>query len=245
MKVIVTKNYAESCKFVADHIVNLVNKDPKVKLGLATGGTAEPIYTEIVKLYNEKKVDFSQVTTVNLDEYVGAKPDNEISYRYYMNHWLFDHINIDKNNTYVANGLNNIDDEIKLFNEKLYGDKQVAFQLLGVGVSGHIGFNESGDKLTAGVHIEDLQQSTIDANARYFDSPDDVPRKAFTMGVGDIMRAKSVLLIATGDSKINVMREILTNDSVTTKVPATLLKLHADSTVVVDEDLARKCGYLK
>ncbi len=243
MKIIVTKDYNQSCELVAEQIVNLINENPKIKLGLATGGTAEKMYSHIVKAYQQGKVDFSEVSTVNLDEYVGVSPENPVSYRYYMNHWLFDNINIDKANTYVANGLADPTEELKNFNHALYGNGNVNLQLLGVGVSGHIGFNESSDSLTAGAHIEDLDESTINANSRYFDSEDDVPKQAYTMGVGDILKAEKILIFATGDNKADVIKELLCNDQIKTTVPVTMLKVHRDVTVVIDQQLADKCGY--
>lgn len=245
MKVVVTKNYEESCKFVAKEIIDLVNSIPDAKIGLATGGTAQNVYPHLIKAYEDKKVDFKNVSTINLDEYIGIDPENPLSYRYCMDNWFFNHVNIDKANTYVPCGLNDIESEIKTFNEKLYGDKLLDFQLLGIGVNGHIGFNEPHDSLTAGVHIENLDESTIKANSRFFDSPDDVPRKSITMGVGDIMKAAKIVLIATGDNKVEVMKALLMNDYVTTKIPATILKLHRDVTIVIDEDLAKKAGYVK
>lgn len=243
MKVIVTKNYNESCKAVAEVIIKQVKEDPASKLGLATGGTAENVYPVLVEAYKEGKVDFSGISTVNLDEYIGMDPASPQSYRKCMDSWFFDQVEIDKEKTYCPSGMNKPEDEVKLFNEKLYGDKMVDLQLLGVGVSGHIGFNEPGDKLTAGVHIESLDESTIEANSRFFDSPDDVPRESITMGIGDIMKAKKIVMIVTGENKVPVMKELLTNDNVTCKVPATMLKMHRDVTIVIDEELAAAAGY--
>ena len=242
MKLIITNSYEESCKYVAQQIVDLVNTNPEAKLGLATGGTAEKVYPHLVEAYKEGKVDFSGIPTVNLDEYLGMSPENPVSYRKCMDTWFFDHVNIDKDRTYVASGLNDPEEEIKLFNDKLYGDKMLDFQLLGVGVSGHIGFNEPGEHLVAGVHIEHLDESTIMANSRYFDSPADVPTKSITMGVGDIMKASKIVLIATGDSKIPVITKLFANDNVTADLPVSVLKLHRDATIVIDKALAEKCG---
>lgn len=243
MKIVVTESYKESCKYVAGEIVKVVNNNPSAKLGLATGGTAENVYPFLVDAYEKGEVDFSKITTVNLDEYLGMKPDNPVSYRKCMDTWFFDKVNVDKANTYVASGMNDPAEEIKIFNEKLYGDKLIDFQLLGVGVSGHIGFNEPGDHLTAGVHIEKLDESTIAANSRYFDSPDDVPKESITMGVGDIMKAGKIILIATGESKIPVITRLLADDYVTSDLPASVLKLHRDATIVIDKELAEKCNY--
>ena len=242
MKLIITNSYEESCKYVAQEMVSLVNANPVAKLGLATGGTAEQVYPHLVKAYQDGKVDFSNVTTVNLDEYLGMSPDDPVSYRKCMDNWFFDHVNIKKENTYVASGLNDPQAEIKTFNQKLYGDKLLDFQLLGVGVSGHIGFNEPSAVLTAGVHIEELDESTIQANSRYFDSPADVPTKSITMGVGDIMKASKIILIATGDSKQPVISKLFADDSVSSDLPVSVLKLHRDATIVIDRALADKCG---
>ncbi|MBE6939819.1 MAG: glucosamine-6-phosphate deaminase [Ruminococcaceae bacterium] len=240
MKVIVTESFAESCQLVAQEIIDVVNQNPAAKLGLATGGTAEQVYPHLVKAYQDGKVDFSGISTVNLDEYMGMSPEHPVSYRKCMDTWFFDQVNVDKSRTYVANGLNDPEAEIAAFNEKLYGDKMLDFQLLGVGVSGHIGFNEAGEYLTAGVHIEQLDESTIQANSRYFDSPDDVPRQSITMGVGDIMKAEKIVLIATGDSKVPVMKRLLADDRVSADLPVSVLKLHRDATIVIDRELYEK-----
>lgn len=238
MKVIVTKSYEESCQTTANMIIDQVKRDPSSKLGLATGGTAEQIYPYLVTSYQKEEVDYSAVTTVNLDEYVGMDPSSPQSYRKYMDRLFFDHVNIDKANTYVPSGMNDRQEEIALFNEKLYGDKFIDLQLLGVGVSGHIGFNEPHTTLTAGVHIEQLNESTIASNARFFESQDQVPREAITMGIGDIMKAKKIVLIATGESKATAIKSLLMNDDVSCEIPVTLLKLHRDTVIVIDEALA-------
>ena len=243
MKVIVTKSYEESCRAAANEIITQVQKKPESKLGLATGGTAEQVYPFLVDAYKEGKVDFSRITTVNLDEYIGMDPDSPQSYRSYMACRFFGPAGIDAANTYVPSGRNKAEDEIQLFNEKLYEDKMVDLQLLGVGVSGHIGFNEPGEKLTAGVHIEKLDKSTIAANSRFFDSPDDVPKEAITMGIGAIMKAEKIVLIATGENKVPVMKALLTDDEITCKIPATMLKMHRDATIVIDAELAKAAGY--
>ena len=243
MKIIVTKSYEESCRTVAEEIIKQVKENPSSKLGLATGGTAENVYPFLVDAYKEGKVDFSGISTVNLDEYIGMDPSSPQSYRQCMDSWFFDQVEIDKEKTYCPSGMNKPEDEIKVFNEKLYGDKMVDLQLLGLGANGHIGFNEPGEKLTAGVHIEKLDESTIEANSRFFDSPDDVPRESITMGIGDIMKAEKIVMIVTGENKVPVMKALLTNDEVTCKVPATMLKMHRDVTVVIDEEPAAAAGY--
>lgn len=243
MKIIVTNDYSESCKVVADQIIAQVQADPASKLGLATGGTAENVYPLLVKAYQEKQVSFAGVSTVNLDEYIGLDPAAPQSYRNYMDGLFFDQVDIDKTHTYVPSGTNDIQAEIALFCEKLEEGRPIDIQLLGIGVSGHIGFNEPGEHLTAGVHIEQLDESTIVANSRFFDSPADVPTQSITMGVGDIMKARKIVLIATGKNKAPAMKKLLMDDLVTTSVPATVLKMHGDVTVVIDRELAAEIGY--
>lgn len=243
MKVIVTKSFDESCKITAELIMDQVRANPASKIGLATGGSAEPVYPYMIDAIKKGEVDFSQVKTVNLDEYVGMDPANEQSYRYYMNSRFFIPAGIDLDRTYVPSGKNDPEKEIELFKEKLYGDGHlVDLQLLGVGVSGHIGFNEPG-KLISGPHIQELDESTIKANSRYFDNEDEVPTRAFTMGIGDIMKAAKVVLIATGDSKAAALSRLLMDDEITADVPVTVLKMHRDATIVIDEALAAKIGW--
>lgn len=244
MNVIVTENYEASCRTVADMFIGQIQNKPNSKLGLATGGTAENVYPFLVKAYENGKVSFADVTTVNLDEYIGIAPTHEQSYRNYMDNRLFNLVNINKANTYVASGMNDIEDEIKLFNEKLSNGGQIDLQLLGIGVSGHIGFNEPGTALTAGVHIEHLTESTIKANSRFFEDESQVPRESITMGVGDIMKAKKIVLIATGLQKVPAIKALLMDDSIYTDVPATVLKMHADTTIVIDRELADAVGYI-
>jgi glucosamine-6-phosphate deaminase len=243
MKVIVTDSFDESCELVAAMMVDQVKTNPTTKFGLATGGTAEKVYPHLVNAYKAGCVSFSQISSVNLDEYIGISADHQQSYRRCMDDWFFSVTDVNKTKTYVACGSNPIDDEIRTFSEKLYGDKLVDFQLLGVGVNGHIGFNEPNDYLVAGVHIETLDNATIDANSRYFDSKAEVPRESITMGVGDILKAKRIVLIATGDNKASVMKKLLSDDTITTQVPVTILKAHSDVTVVIDKALAKSADY--
>ena len=244
MKVIVTENYEESCKVTAQIIMDQVCEKPDSKLGLATGGTAENVYPVMVEAAKAGKVDFSNVTTVNLDEYMGMDPASEQSYLNYMQKRFFGPAGIKPEQSYVPSGLNKAEDEIALFNEKLYGDGHLLdIQLLGVGVSGHIGFNEPGQAIAAGVHIQKLDESTIEANSRFFEKKEDVPTESITMGLGDIMKAAKIVLIATGDNKVPALTKLLMDDDVTLDVPCTVLKMHRDATVVIDKDLAAKIGW--
>lgn len=242
MKVIVAKDYAAQCVLAADIVENIVREKPDCCLGLATGSSPVGMYQELSRRCHEQGLDFSKVCTVNLDEYVGLEPGHDQSYRYFMDNNLFDHINIDKANTYVAKGTGDVAQNLKEF-QAVLAQRQADIQLLGVGADGHIGFNEPGEQLFCSAHMETLDESTIDANARFFASRDDVPRKAVTMGVGDIMRAKRLLLIISGSNKEDAAAQLLMSDAVTPKCPVTLMKLHRNATVIISEELAARIGY--
>lgn len=242
MKVIIAEDYAAQCSQAADIIEKIVREKPDCRLGLATGSSPVGIYQELARRCREEGLDFSRVCSVNLDEYVGLEPTHDQSYRYFMDVNLFDHINIDKNNTYVAKGIGDVEANLREFHAVL-AEKDTEIQLLGLGSDGHIGFNEPGEALYNKAHMETLDESTIDANARFFANRDEVPRRAVTMGVGDIMRAKALLLIISGSNKEEAAKQLLLNDMVTPRCPVTLMKLHKDSTVVISREIAEKIGY--
>ena len=243
MKVIVTENYDASCAYVADMICGLVNEKPNCKLGLATGGTPVPMYKKLIEANQAGKVDFSQVRTVNLDEYCGIPETHDQSYRYFMNHNLFDHINIDKANTFVAKGMGDFEANAAELEAKVREGGVADLQLLGIGNNGHIAFNEAADVLHATAHTEKLTESTINANARFFEKKEDVPTTAITMGMGDILAAKCVVLIATGAAKESAIRGLIMDDVITTQNPSSMLKMHENVYVVIDEELADLVGY--
>ena len=242
MKVIVAENYAAQCAAGADIIEKLVREQPDCRLGLATGSSPVGMYQELARRCREEGLDFSKVSSVNLDEYIGIEPTHDQSYRYFMDTNLFDHINIDKANTYVAKGTGDIDANIEEF-RRVIAEREVALQVLGVGPDGHLAFNEPGEKLWWHAHKEVLDESTIDANARFFASRDEVPRYAVTMGMGEIMMAKRLLMILSGASKADAARRLLMSDEISTACPATLMKLHQDATVIIDKELADTIGY--
>ncbi len=240
MRVIVADNYEALSSLAADEIESVVRADPKCTLGLATGSSPVGMYRELARRCAEG-LDFSQVHSVNLDEYVGLPPEHDQSYRYFMNDNLFDHINIDKANTYVAKGVGDVEENLREFNAVL--DKtDIAVQVLGVGPDGHLGFNEPGDTLYDGAHLETLDESTIDANARFFATRDDVPRYAVTMGMGNIMRARKLLLIISGSKKA-AASALLMADRIDPHCPVTFLRLHRDAVVLLEKDLADEIGY--
>lgn len=232
MRLIRVNNYEEVSERAAMMIAAQIQLKPDAALGLATGSSPVGTYQRLVAWHRAGKLDFSQIKTVNLDEYVGLDGTDPQSYRYFMEDNLFSHVNIAKENTFVPNG--KADDpaaECAWYDanmEKLGG---VDLQLLGIGNNGHIGFNEPADFFTVETHLVDLKESTIQANARFFDSPDDVPRQAVTMGTGGIMKAAKVLLIAAGKEKAELIERAFAGQ-VTPQIPATILKLHADCTVI-------------
>ena len=229
MKLICTESYEESARIAAGIITGAVKAKPDILLGLATGETAEGIYAGVVKAYQAGEVDFSRARTVNLDEYIGCgEPD---SYRYFMESHLFRHINIPPENITIADYKADPEEDVSRMRRFFEGNR-VDLQLLGLGANGHIGFNEPAEALQALTHIEDLTPSTIEANARLFANAGLVPRRAITMGMGDILRARSVLLVVKGESKRKVLGELLDGKAVSTQNPASLLLLHPDVTVI-------------
>ena len=208
---------------------------PNCVLGLATGSSPEGMYAQLVDWYNKGDLDFAKVKSVNLDEYRGLSRENEQSYYYFMHKHLFDKVNIDMNNTYLPNGLaEDPEEECRRYDALIESLGGVDLQLLGMGHNGHIGFNEPGDHYDKGTHCVDLQQSTIEANKRFFASEDEVPRQAYTMGIGTIMKAKKILVIVSGAEKAEILKEALYGP-ITPQVPASVLQMHSDVIVIADE----------
>ena len=234
MEVIVKKNYEEMSKAAATLFAAEIMENPKTILGMATGSTPVGLYKELVKMYEAGDLDFSQVTTFNLDEYIGLAPEHDQSYHYFMNDNLFNHINIDKANTNVPNGMEpDAEKECARYEEliKSYGGADL--QLLGLGHNGHIGFNEPAEQFDKATHCVDLQPSTIEANKRFFASADDVPKQAYTMGIGTIMNAKKIVVVVSGEDKAEIVKKAFFGP-VTPSVPASILQFHPDVTVVCD-----------
>ena len=241
MRVIIAKDYEEASRKAADEIEKVVRSNPNCTLGLATGSSPVGMYRELARRCAKEGLDFSGVHSVNLDEYVGLEPTHDQSYRYFMDTNLFDHININKANTYVAKGTGDVEENLKEFNAVL--DKtDIDIQVLGVGPDGHLGFNEPGDTLVDGAHMEKLEDSTIEANKRFFASKDDVPRYALTMGMGNIMRAKSLLMIISG-SKQAAAKALLMEDKIDPHCPCTFMRMHRNAIVVLEKKLADEIGY--
>lgn len=230
-----TKNYEEMSRKAAALIAAQIIAKPDSILGLATGSSPVGTYHCLIKAYEDGDLDFSNVKSINLDEYKGLSPENDQSYRYFMNTNLFDHINIDKSNTYVPNGLEmDTEKACSEYNEIISQSGGIDLQLLGLGPNGHIGFNEPDHVFIAGTHCVNLTESTIEANKRFFESVDDVPRQAYTMGIQNIMSAKKIVVVVSGANKAEALAKAV-NGPIDPQVPASILQLHPDVTIVADE----------
>ncbi len=232
MNIIETKDYTELSRKVANIISAQVILKSTSILGLATGSTPIGTYKQLIDWYQKGDIDFSKVTTVNLDEYCGLSTLNEQSYRYFMNHNLFDHININKENTHVPNGLaDDMEAECRRYDKLITELGGIDIQLLGIGHNGHIGFNEPDVSFEQTTHIVNLDETTLEANSRFFDSIDEVPKQAITMGIKSIMQSKKIILIANGADKKEIVEKALYGP-VTPDVPASILQFHPDLTVI-------------
>lgn len=235
MKIIKTKDYEHMSRVTANLLSAQVIMKPDCVLGLATGSTPVDAYKQLVQWFQKGDLDFSEVTSVNLDEYKGLSPENDQSYRYFMNHNLFDHINIRKDHTFVPNGLEpDAEKACDDYNKIIHDLGVIDLQLLGLGNNGHIGFNEPSSSFEKETHCVDLTQGTIDANARFFSSLSEVPRQAYTMGIQTIMQAKKIVVAVSGQGKASIVKEAFFGP-ITPQVPASVLQLHSDVTVVGDE----------
>lgn len=235
MKIIKAKDYADLSRKAANIIAAQVILKEDAVLGLATGSSPLGLYAELIKGYQAGDLDFSKVRTVNLDEYRGLTKDNDQSYAYFMYENLFKHINIDMKNTNVPDGTEpDAAKECARYDAVIDSMGQVDIQLLGIGLTGHIGFNEPAPSFSKGTNCVDLDPKTIESNARFFASIEDVPKQAYTMGIGSIMKAKKILLIANGEAKADIIYKACCGP-ITPDIPASILQLHPDVTVVADE----------
>ena len=234
MNIQILKTYDEISQYAGDIIADIVSKKPDAILGLATGSTPLGVYKYLI----DQKLDFKKVTTFNLDEYVGLEKTDPQSYHYYMKEHFFDHINIDPANTNIPNGkAKNPEIEAAEFDAKIVALGGVDVQILGIGENGHIGFNEPAEDFKIHTFVTDLATSTINANSRYFEKIEDVPTRAITMGIGTIMRAKKIILIANGPKKAEAIASVL-NKNVHPQTQASILNFHPDVTVLLDEAAA-------
>lgn len=242
MKIYKAKDYKDMSRKAANIISAQVIMKPNCVLGLATGSTPIGTYAQLVEWYNKGDLDFSEVTTVNLDEYKGLPRTNDQSYYYFMHQHLFDRVNIDPERTNVPNGMEpDAEKECGRYEELIRSLGGVDLQLLGLGHNGHIGFNEPGEAFEKETHCVDLTESTIEANKRFFASADDVPKQAYTMGIKTIMQAKKILIVVNGENKADIVERAFFGP-VTPEVPASILQLHNDVTSVGDEAALAKIG---
>lgn len=228
--VVLEKNQID--EVVASLFIDTINNKPNCVLGLATGSSPVGIYKNLVKAYQENKVSFKDVTTFNLDEYIGLEETHHQSYRYFMNDNLFNHIDIDKNKTHVPNGTN-YEFDVENYDKEIEANGGIDLQILGIGSNGHIAFNEPGTPFDSLTHIVDLKESTIKDNSRFFNSIDEVPKKSITMGLTSIIRAKKIVIIITGENKKEVLARLLTG-KISEDLPASILHNHPDVTIYAD-----------
>ena len=234
MRIIETKDYDDMSRKAANIISAQVILKPDSVLGLATGSSPIGTYDQLVDWYDKGDLDFSQVRSVNLDEYRGLDRENDQSYYYFMHKHLFDRVNINADNTNVPDGTEpDAEKECKRYEELIRSYGGVDLQLLGLGHNGHIGFNEPAASFAPETHCVDLTESTIEANKRFFASADDVPRQAYTMGIGTIMRARKILVVVSGEDKAEIVAKAFFGE-VTPEVPASILQFHPDVTIVAD-----------
>ena len=228
--IVLEKNQID--EVVANLFVKTINDKPNCVLGLATGSSPVGIYKNLVKAYQENKVSFKDVKTFNLDEYIGLEETHHQSYRYFMNDNLFNHIDIDKNNTHVPNGIN-YEYDVENYDKEIENNGGIDLQILGIGSNGHIAFNEPGTPFNSLTHVVDLKESTIKDNSRFFNSIDEVPTKSITMGLTSIIKAKKIVIIITGENKKDVLAKLLTGE-ISEDLPASILHKHPDVTIYAD-----------
>jgi glucosamine-6-phosphate deaminase len=238
MKIIVADTYEELSFQAASLVAKEIKQCKNLVLGLATGSTPEGMYAELVSNYRAGDIDFSSVVTFNLDEYVSLEPGHPQSYHYFMRRHLFDHVNIAPENINIPSGCAaDLEDECRAYDANIEKAGGIGMQVLGIGANGHIGFNEPGPSLRVATHCVDLAEDTISANSRFFTSPHEVPRRAVTMGVGSIMKAAKIIMLASGSGKAEAIRQTA-GGLVTTSVPASILQMHRDVTLIVDRKAA-------
>ncbi len=239
LNIIIAATYDDMSRRAANIMTELLQEQPHCILGLATGTTPIGLYDELVRSYTDGEISFADVTTFNLDEYCGLPQDHPQSYHHFMREHLFCRVDINLANTHVPDGMNpDVDAVCSEFEAEIYEAGGIDLQLLGIGSNGHIGFNEPGYVFPNNTHCVQLTQSTIKANSRLFNSINDVPTEAYTAGIGTIMRARRILLIANGAGKAAAVAAAL-NGPVTPQLPASILQFHPDVTVVLDEGAAQ------
>ncbi|KPU27374.1 glucosamine-6-phosphate deaminase [Caloranaerobacter sp. TR13] len=238
MKVIIVKDYEEMSRKAANIVASQIILKPDSVIGLATGDTPKGMYRELIRLYNNGDIDFANIKTFNLDEYYGLPKENPQSYHYYMMENLFNHVNIKKENIHIPNGMTeSIEKECEEYEKKIQQAGGIDLQVLGIGRNGHIGFNEPDLKFEAKTHLVELDEDTIKANSRFFNSIQEVPTKAISMGIKTIMHARKILLLASGKEKAEAIYKAV-KGKIIPEVPASVLQLHPDVIVIADKEAA-------
>lgn len=236
MKVIVSETYEQMSKKAADLFINLLQEKPQAKFGLATGSTPIGLYKELVKANKEGEITFSFAKTVNLDEYIGIDPMNDQSYQYFMNDNLFNHINIDKKNAHLPKASEANEKYTKEYDDILDEIGKRDIQILGLGPNGHLAFNEPSEKLSKRTSIVKLTDETIEANSRFFASKEDVPKYAISMGMEDIFNANTLVVLANGKNKHEVVKRLIEEKEIYPEFPASFLHLHPNVYLFVDKE---------
>lgn len=240
MRILVCSDYESMSKKAAQIILSQITLKPNSVLGLATGSTPIGMYKNLVEMYESGLVDFSEVQTFNLDEYYKLPITNSQSYHYFMQENLFNHINISPKNIHIPNGMtDNIEEECERYEDAIKDAGGIDIQVLGIGHNAHIGFNEPTISFEKGTHLVDLTPSTIEANARFFESEDKVPKKAITMGTGSIFKARKILMMAYGQGKADAVYNMV-HGKITPEVPASILQFHGDIVLILDKMAASK-----
>lgn len=240
MDIIRVKDYSEMSQKACELVVDQVRKSDSSVLGLATGSTPEGLYQQLINQYKAGNVSFKDVKTFNLDEYVGLNADDSNSYRYYMQEKLFNHIDLPARQAFLPNGdADDLEKECYDYETRIRDSGHVDLQILGLGLNGHIGFNEPGTAFDSRTHVVELDASTREANARFFPSIDDVPEKAITMGIDTIMESRKIVLLVSGENKADAVEQLV-NGEVTEGFPASILQKHRDVTIIADEGALSK-----
>ena len=239
MKIVITEDYEELSRSGAQSILDVVRQTPQAVLGLATGTTPLGLYARLIADRKENGTDYSQIRTVNLDEYQGLPASHPQSYAYFMRKNLFDGLGMDPEHTNIENGMAEDEEAECARYDRLLEELPRDIQLLGLGSNGHIAFNEPGTAFSSGTHVVTLAESTVRDNARLFSDISEVPRKAFTMGIKQIMQAKKILILASGAKKADAVYKMV-KGAVTEQVPASVLQLHPDCTLIADREAAEK-----
>lgn len=243
MLVTIKEDYEAMSVQAAEIVAEQIRKKPNSVIGFATGSTPLGLYNELIRLHRETGLDFSKITTFNLDEYVGLEPEHDQSYHYFMWENLFKHINVDPRHVYIPDGMaDDIDYFCQWYEEQMAEVGGLDLQILGIGANGHIAFNEPGSSLGSRTRIKTLTTKTVEDNARFFDDPEKVPRYAITMGIGTIMDARKLVLVASSEGKAEAIKNTL-EGPITAMVPATIVQMHQQAHIVLDNEAANLLQY--